>query len=658
MKQLRNLLLIIPVILGVISCNTDDLKNDIDSLKDRVTNLEAQVLLLNENLNSLRVLVEGNKTIQSYVYNEETDKYTVKLSDGSEIVLTQGTKGEATTPSISISEDGYWVINGEKQDTKAEGTDAATPKFRINSEGYWQVDLDGEDGPGTFENVLDQNGAPVKASTDQSISMSDEFFESVKEENGCLVVTLKDGGKTYSLPIVEDLICEIVDPEEGFKDGVLTVGYGQSVELTVKVKGDNYAVTAPAGWTAVLGEPDAETNEAKLSLVAPAATALSRATADNTRDLTLQVNSGINWAIDKIQVVAEEVIESYYSLYEAGETLNLISGLSINKETYGEAQLVNSNDFEFTTDYKVYFIDPSVDLNWTSTINFPNLILIGNSSAVKSKITPTKQIKISNEDSNGIFVSYNLEINTENVMNNDGSAKTYLLAQNGNTSFGTVIFNNTDLICLAGQALTYISPNNRSIENLVVENCKFAYDKGTQQQWVVSVGSSTATYGTLKFKNNIFYCKELGLTSNFKLYNGNKSSIKKVIIENNSFINLGTVNGSSTTGVIYAENLTEAEISKNIFYAKDGSADYNYMVFRITNPISQGINNDNIAYRNDGTTRLWQMFYSSGGISCAWEDAGDMQKITDNPFEGGKFDPATGTFVPNATYSGYGATIE
>ena len=120
MKQLRNLLLIIPVILGVISCNTDDLKNDIDSLKDRVTNLEAQVQLFNENLNALRVLAEGGKTIQSYTYDETTDKYTVTLSDGSEIVLTQGTKGEATTPSITISEDGFWIINGETTTTKAE----------------------------------------------------------------------------------------------------------------------------------------------------------------------------------------------------------------------------------------------------------------------------------------------------------------------------------------------------------------------------------------------------------------------------------------------------------------------------------------------------------------------------------------------------------
>lgn len=658
MKQLRNLLLIIPITLGIVSCSTDDLSKDIDSLKDRVANLEAQVQLINENLNSLRILAEGGKTIQSYVYDEATGKYTVTLSDGSEIVLTQGTKGSVSTPSISISEDGYWVINGEKQTTKAEGSDAATPKFRINSDGYWQVDLDG-DGPKDYENVLGEDGEPVKATTDQSISMSDEFFESVEEKDGCLVVKLKDGGQTYSLPIVANLVCEIVDPTEGFKDGILTMGYGKTVKLTVKIKGDRYSVTAPAGWTAILGEPDAETNEAILSLSAPAkASTLSRATADNTKDLTLQVNSGVNWAVDKIQVVAESVVDSYYELYEAGETLNIVSGISINKETYGEAKLVDSNDFEFTTDCKVYFIEPSVEVNWQATDNFPNLLLIGNSSSVKSKITPVKQIKLSNLEGNGIFVSHNLEINTENVMNNDNSAKTYLLAQNGNSSFGQIVFDHTDIICLSGQALTYISPNNRSIDNLVIENCKFEFNKGTQQQWLISVGSSTATYRTMTFKNNIFYCKEAGLTSNFKLFNGNQATISKIIIDNNSFINLGTVNSTSTTGVIYAKDLADAEINKNIFYAKDGSVDYNYIVFRITNPITKGTSADNIAYRNDGTTRLWQMFYSSNGVSCAWEGAEEMQKIAENPFDGGKFDPSTGTFVPNSTYSGYGATIE
>lgn len=654
MKQLRNLLLIIPVILGVISCNTDDLKNDIDSLKDRVTNLEAQVQLFNENLNALRVLAEGGKTIQSYTYDETTDKYTVTLSDGSEIVLTQGTKGEATTPSITISEDGYWVINEEKQSIKAEGSDAATPKFRINSEGYWQVDLDG-DGPKDFENVLGEDGKPVKATTDQSISMSDEFFESVKEENGCLVVTLKDGGKTYSLPIVENLLCEIVEPEQGFKDGVLTVGYGKTVELTVKVKGDNYAVTAPAGWTAVLGEPDAETNEAKLSLTAPAQSSTStRATADNTTDLTLQANKGVNWAVDKIQVVGEVVVDSYYALYEAGETLN-ISGISINKSTYGEAKLVNSNDFEFTVDNKVYFIDSSVDVNWTSTINFPDLILIGNSSAVKSKITPTKQIKISNENANGVCLFYNLEINTSNVKKADGSAYTYLLTQNADNSFGTVIFDNSKIISLSNQPLTYIyntnKPEARSIENLTIRNSWIEFPSGTQQQYLISLSESTATFTNINLENNIFYSKDKNkLLTKFKLFNGKTATIGNLKVHNNTFVNLA----SETTFYVYAGTVKTIDVTKNLYFT-DQALNNNCGFIRATTFPTGTYCNDNIVYKVSSEYN-WQAFY--GGMKNAFDGAVENTIIDTNPFEGGKFDPATGTFVPNATYSGYGATIE
>lgn len=651
MKQLRNLLLIIPITLGIILCSTDDLSKDIDSLKDRVANLEAQVQLINENLNSLRILAEGGKTIQSYVYDEATGKYTVTLSDGSEIVLTQGTKGSVSTPSISISEDGYWVINGEKQTTKAEGSDAATPKFRINSDGYWQVDLDG-DGPKDYENVLGEDGEPVKATTDQSISMSDEFFESVEEKDGCLVVKLKDGGQTYSLPIVANLVCEIVDPTEGFKDGILTMGYGKTVKLTVKIKGDRYSVTAPAGWTAILGEPDAETNEAILSLSAPAkASTFSRATADNTKDLTLQVNSGVNWAVDKIQVVAESVVDSYYELYEAGETLNIVSGISINKETYGEAKLVDSNDFEFTTDCKVYFIEPSVEVNWTSTINFSDLILIGNKSSVKSKITPTKQIKISNLDGNGLFMAYNLEINTENVMKADGSAKTYLLTQNGDSSFGKVIFDNTKLICLSGQPLTYISSNARSISELSIQNSLLEFTSGTQQQFLISLSTSTATYPSINLVNNIFYSKDDNkVLTKFKLFNGTSATINNLKMHNNTFINLAT----ETTFYIYAGTVNTIDVTKNLYFT-NASLSNNCGLIRATTFPTGTYCADNIVYKVSSEYN-WQVFF--GGISKGFEGAEENTIIDSNPFDGGKFDPSTGTFVPNSTYSGYGATIE
>ena len=332
-----------------------------------------------------------------------------------------------------------------------------------------------------------------------------------------------------------------------------------------------------------------------------------------------------------------------------------LAGLEINKEKYGDAVLVNSADAEIKKEIAVYFIDPSIEFDWKSTDNFPNMILIGNNSSVKSKMKPTGQFKLSNENANGLFLAYNLEINTTAVYTDKS---TYLLAQNGNNAFGTAVFYDSKIICLAGQALTYISTSTRSFKDFRVENCRFEMDKGTHQQWIISVGSSTATYEKITFKNNIFYCNELGLTSNFKLFNGNKASIDDIAIENNSFINLGAVNGKNVTGLVYAERLQNTTIKNNIFYSKDGGVDYNYIVYRITSPISAGVEEHNIYYRNDGYSKVWQYFYSSDGVSCGWEGAGTLTKIDGDPFVGGTFTPSTGTFIPNPTYSAYGATIE
>ncbi len=239
MKKLKSLLPFLLMLFALVGCKTDDLEKDIDSLKDRVTSLEAQVSLLNDNLNAIRVILDGSKTISSYT--SENGTYTLTLSDGSTIALTQGSEGQIVMPDITINENGQWVLNGEVIG-QATGNSGITPKFNISADKYWQVSFD--EGK-TYEYVLDENGEKVAATTSGNVSVSDAFFEDVKVENDMLVVTL-NGGETYSLPIVANLKANIVDPAEGFKNGVWTIGYGETVTTEVEISGDNEPRPAPA----------------------------------------------------------------------------------------------------------------------------------------------------------------------------------------------------------------------------------------------------------------------------------------------------------------------------------------------------------------------------------------------------------------------------
>lgn len=640
MKNFKSLLPFLLMLFVWAGCDTDDLRNDVDELKNRVESLEAQVSAINDNMNAIRVILDGTKTISSYTL--ENGIYTLKLSDGSEITLTQGSEGQIVEPDITINENGEWVLN-DKVIGQATGNDGITPKFNISTDKFWQISLDGGV---NYDYVLDVNNEKVPATTEGNINVSDAFFKEVNVKGDMLEVTLKDG-ETYSLPIVADLKAQIVDPTVGFKDGVWTIGYGETVTTEVEISGDNFFVTVPAGgWTATLSE--VKDGKATLTVTAPAqASVQSRATADNSTELVLQVNKGINWAIDKIKVEAKTVIASYKALYDVGQTLN-IGGLEISKEKYGEATIVNTEDFDFKTN-GVYFIEPGISVNWQSATNFDKLILIGNNSSEKSVLAPTKQIKLSDADlGDGMLLCANLKIDATKVTNNDGGS-TYLLAQNGNTAYKYAKFYNCDITTPASQPLTYISTSTRSFETLSFENCIFDYS-GTGQQ-LISLGNSTATYGTLIFKNNVFYNKEASsLIPKFKLFNGTKATINKLELEHNTFVNMAC----ETTFFVYVSKLTDIVAQYNLFYT-DVDLPNACGVFRVIDtPATGSLCDNNIVYRNDAYN--WQMFY--GGIKNGFEGAVEVERVEENPFTGGTFDLSIGTFVPNATYAEYGAKFE
>lgn len=657
MNYFKSFLLTAFALFTLAACNTDDLRDDVDNLKGRVESLEAQINLLNDNMTAIKRLLEGGQTITEITQTNGT--YTLKLSGGETVTLTQGSAGEIKYPEISVNDEGQWVVNGEVltqngvpvQAVGTPGNDGITPKFRLTDDGsYWQVSYDN----GTsWQDVLDESGNKVSAVNNGSSggSSTDTFFESagIDESGDFFVIQLKGQNESISIPIVKDLLCEIIEPAEGMNKGYWEIGSGATATTTVKVKGDNIIVTAPAGWVATISEPDTETNEATLSITAPASTIKTRATADNSSDVTLQVNKGANWAVAKIQVKAIEIIDSYYALYEAGETIT-IGGINVNKDTFGEATLITTENPNITNK-GIYFISPEVEAEYTASGGYAQLIIIGNSSTQKSQLKVSSQIKLveTASDASGIFICQNITLDARNTLNAENKTS-YPIVQNKNGAFGSIILQDCHILLPKGQPLSYISNSNRSIDYFLMENCVVPISSTDNYKFILSLSTSTAAYNKVSFKNNIFYCVDEGKSATgFKLMNGEKATATEFTLTNNTFVNVYT----ATTFYVYLTSLPNIHITHNLIYAKPAMPN-NCGIFRLTNNPESGECNSNICYKAENTNN-WQIFF--GGIGKGMDGAEEVNIITSDPFEGGTFDIANGVFIPNAEFAEYGASI-
>ena len=655
MKYYKSFILLGMFALSFASCNTDDLERNIDELTTRVEDMEKQVQALNDNMNVIRVLLDGNKTIQSYTYDEATGTYTLVLSDGQTMTLTQGNDDNITYPQVTVGDNGNWFVDGVDTGQRAKAQDGTpvtvTPQFQIVTEGtdkVWQVSYD--EGA-TWDYVTDETGAHVKATGTVS---GTNPIEAVKVENGCLSVTVD--GTEYTIPIVEGLVCQIVEPENVENDTWYVAKGGDGTDLTVNVNlesGDIVRAVAPADWTVTVPDYSALTGEQALTLSVRAPETPSECV------LSVEVTRGVHTAASEIKV--HTTTDSYYADFMAG--LDVQAGnVKINKYMFdGEEIHVLSSDQSITEPGGVYFIRSGVNVSYDNTgDNAATLVLIGDNPTDKPELKVNRQLRVAETSGNegkGLFFCYNLKIDATEVYNTGTSPSlSYLLAQNGNTAFKNAVFGNCEIeLSTTQQPLTYISSSNRSYENFVLENCKIKYPEGkTDQRFIISVGSSTATYGTLTFRNNVFYCATDGnLISNFKLFNGSSATINKLVLQNNTFVNTG----SATTSYVYASTVQDAQVSNNLFFADNGSINNYYIVFRTTNAIPGSLCQDNVGYRSDATSQGWRMFYQSGGVSCGWDGAEDIEQISANPFDGGTFDPANGVFIPDDAYADYGSTM-
>lgn len=292
MKHIKSYILLTWMAVSLVGCKVDDLKDDVNDLKNRVALIEEQVRILNDNVEVFAYVLDSQqKTISSVT--ESDGQYIITLSDGSTMTLTVGKPGSVVQPTISVDENGYWVVNGLSTGVKAVGEDGTTPdypEFQVKN-GEWQVRF-GEDG----------EWKPVEGGNIGGGSLGDQIFESAEVVGDKFVIVLANDRGTYELPIVSQLACEINKDVVG-ADGYIEFQPGETKTFKVKITGTPLAPVYPAGWRAELVKketPDANGYNYTLTVYAPAGS--RSATADNTSEIIVRVNQGTLWAVDKLQV--------------------------------------------------------------------------------------------------------------------------------------------------------------------------------------------------------------------------------------------------------------------------------------------------------------------------------------------------------------------
>lgn len=543
---------------GFAACDTTDLERDINSLKDRVEDYEAQVQKLNDDMNIIRVLLDGNKTITSYSF--DGTNYTLTLSNGETLTLTQGVVG-ANYPSITIDEEsGNWIIAGKDSGVKAEAEDGKdapyTPQFKIEN-GTWWVSYDGKK---TWENLgVVATGTPSdKKSPITDIDTTDPNF---------IKITLKGEPEPRVIPVIRDLVCEITEPE--LADGEMWyIGDGATLKVKVNIQpGDIIRPVVPADWKAKMSDYSTLAGEQILDVTVTPPDAASKCV------VTIEVNRGANTITDEI--VARTQTTSYYADYMAGLDIK-IGDFIINKATYGDAVYVDNNNPTIATD-KVYFIKDNLEINMAKVRVENYLFVVGENPNLPPtlKFGANKYFSLNSDNTEalGLFCK-NIVIdgtgNTNYLSNIEGSklAVDYKYYMMDNVRF---IIEKDKSVLVITQKVD--NSTGSKIGNILFRSCHFKFKDGTTTAKIVQLnGAGDYTATSVAMQNNVFYASSEGTSVGAVLY-ANTKTVGHFLIEKNSLIGVYPLAAQG-----YIQNAPDKSscFQKNVVYIKASSSTGSY----------------------------------------------------------------------------------
>lgn len=630
------------MVLALGACKTDDLERDIDALKDRVTAMEAKVDRLNESMNMIRVALDGNKTIQSYTENED-GSYTLTLSDGNTITLTQGKIGTIDEyQEVSISSNGNWVIGGvetKHHAVAADGEPGVTPQFRLamESEGkyYWEVSYDGEL---TWEEVKNQQGTRVYASASGSSSVAGPIASAAPNATGDkFEITLTGRDTKYEIPIVSGLACAITDPNpENMENGYWIVPTNTGATTSIDLKGEAVLISAPEGWTVTASIDNS--NPTTLSVTPP-----NQDGAEGV--IILQVHKGLHWAVDQIKVRSKKVITSWKAEYEQGGFY--IGNELVNSETYptlaNEGNLIE--DGGTISNSGVHFIKGGVNISISSILAITGehpLVIVGDDPNNPPTVTFTG--------------SGYLRVGTQNLLCKNVKFVrngAYLFHVHTGANVDKVIFDQCEMELSNSFAFSSVSSNEK-IDDFQFSNNKVKFTGTTE---TLASGMNFVNFGTsmtitkANISNNIFYSKSNSTSARGQFFTVKETAIK---LENNTFCNY-----IQNPQGIKAKLTGDWSVRYNIFYSNISVASNNtsYLIWALegsTFPASNDAFESNVAYNAvEENATDWTTFASSS-MKPSGEYSSKIPQEEQSPLQ--IVDWEKGEFV--SLKAGYGATIE
>lgn len=231
--------------LSFTSCEEFDdsqIQASLDDLNSRVENLENALADLQNDVDAASALLAEGKIIKSIAANEDGTQYTITYVDSEDEadVITVGT-GDPVITMIQEGDVWYWAkigANGEPEhllgtDNKVPVVtvipDQVAPKLDVDENGNLLVSID--------------NGGSW---TETGVAISDIYtpvFSGVEIEDGEVTFKLANGD-SFTVPMVEDLVCE-------FLTGKTIFASGETQNLAMNVSGFvKYDLEAPQGWSA------------------------------------------------------------------------------------------------------------------------------------------------------------------------------------------------------------------------------------------------------------------------------------------------------------------------------------------------------------------------------------------------------------------------